>query len=148
MGSVNQVTLVGRLGKDPEMRYTSGGLAICTVSLATESYSKEAQGQKKTDWHRCVLFDKLAELATSHLKKGALVYFNGALSHRDYEDKQGIKRYVTEIKVHRMQFLESARAAQGGGRPAGAPAAAPSAAPSHEQDAYGLGPMAADDVPF
>ena len=96
MSSVNKVILVGRLGQDPEIRSTTIGQNVCTLSIATtESFIKEGNKQEKTEWHRVVLWGKLAEIAHKFLKKGRLVYIEGK------------KRYATEILSNSIQFLES-----------------------------------------
>ena len=98
-GSVNKVVLVGHLGGDPETRYTPSGAAVANFNMATNESWRDANGelQDKTEWHRCVLFGKSAELAGELLKKGHLVYLEGKLQTRNWEDKDGVKRYTTEI---------------------------------------------------
>ena len=98
-GSVNKVVLVGHLGGDPETRYTPSGTAVANFNMATNESWRDANGelQDKTEWHRCVMFGKSAELAGELLKKGQLVYLEGKLQTRNWEDKDGVKRYTTEI---------------------------------------------------
>ena len=98
-GSVNKVVLVGHLGGDPETRYTPSGAAVANFNMATNESWRDANGelQDKTEWHRCVMFGKSAELAGELLKKGQLVYLEGKLQTRNWEDKHGVKRYTTEI---------------------------------------------------
>ena len=98
-GSVNKVVLVGHLGGDPETRYTPSGAAVANFNMATNESWRDANGelQEKTEWHRCVMFGKSAELAGELLKKGQLVYLEGKLQTRNWEDKDGVKRYTTEI---------------------------------------------------
>jgi len=98
-GSVNKVVLVGHLGGDPDSRYTPSGTAVVNMTLATNESWRDSNGdtQEKTEWHRCVMFGKLAELAGEWLKKGQLVYIEGKLQTRNWEDKDGIKRYTTEV---------------------------------------------------
>jgi single-strand DNA-binding protein len=98
-GSVNKVVLVGHLGGDPETRYTPSGAAVANFNMATNESWRDANGelQDKTEWHRCVMFGKSAELAGELLKKGQLVYLEGKLQTRNWEDKDGVKRYTTEI---------------------------------------------------
>lgn len=103
--SVNKVILIGRLGKDPEIRYTPGGTAVTNLSVATSFKPKE--GEEKTEWHRCVAFGRTAEVCGEYLHKGTQVYIEGRLQTRDWEDKEGNKRYTTEIVVERMQMLGS-----------------------------------------
>lgn len=106
MGSLNQVTLVGNLGKDAELRYTTGGAAVATLNLATtESWTdKEGQKQEKTEWHRIVVWGKTAESLQEYLTKGKQICVVGSLQTRKWE-KDGVTRYTTEIKAHRVQLL-------------------------------------------
>jgi len=107
-GTLNKVMIIGNLGKDPEMRYMPNGEAVATLTLATsESWKDKATGaaQEKTEWHRVVLFRRLAEIAGEYLKKGAKVYIEGRLQTRKWQDKQGIDRYTTEIVGNEMQML-------------------------------------------
>lgn len=108
MASVNKVVLVCTLGKDPEVRQTQSGSAICNLSAATSRKYKDAQGnaQEETEWHRISLFGRSAEVAGQYLKKGSMVYIEGRLRTRKYTDKEGIDRYVTEIIGEHMQFLD------------------------------------------
>ena len=103
--SVNKVILIGRLGKDPEIRYTPSGTAVTNLSLATSFKPKD--GEEKTEWHRCVAFGKTAEICGQYLHKGSQVYIEGRLQTRDWEDKDGNKRFTTEVLVERMQMLGS-----------------------------------------
>ena len=106
-GSVNKVVLVGHLGGDPETRFTPSGAAVANFNLATNESWKDANGelQDKTEWHRCVMFGKSAELAGELLKKGQLVYMEGKLQTRNWEDKDGIKRYTTEVVCDMFTML-------------------------------------------
>lgn len=108
MASVNKVILVATLGKDPDVRQTQNGNAICNLSAATSRKYKDTQGgmQEETEWHRISLFGKMAELAGQYLKKGSMVYIEGRLRTRKYKDKDGIDRYVTEIIGETLQFLD------------------------------------------
>lgn len=108
MANINKVILVCSLGKDPEVRQTQNGTAICNLSAATSRKYKDTQGgmQEETEWHRISLFGKMAELAGQYLSKGSMVYIEGRLRTRKYTDKQGIERYVTEIIGENMQFLD------------------------------------------
>ena len=103
---VNKVILVGNLGNDPDVKYTQGGMAITTLSLATTSVRKDRDGnqQEKTEWHRVKLFGKLGEIAGEYLKKGRSVYIEGRLEYGSYE-KDGIKHYTTDIVADEMQML-------------------------------------------
>ncbi len=106
-GSVNKVILVGHLGRDPEVRYTPSGDAVADVSLATTEVVKNKDGQKedRTEWHNLVLWRSLAEFAKEWLKKGQLVYVEGRLQTRQWEDKEGQKRSRTEIQVEQITML-------------------------------------------
>ncbi len=117
MASVNKAILIGNLGADPELRYTPSGSAVASFNIATTEKwkGKDGQLQERTDWHRIVLWERQAEIAKEYLRKGSSVYIEGRIQTRNYEDKDGIKRYVTEIIGQRMQLL-------GGRAGAGAPA--------------------------
>lgn len=108
MASVNKVILICTLGKDPEVRQTQSGSAICNLSAATSRKYKDAQGeyQEETEWHRISLFGRMAGLGGQYLSKGSSVYIEGRLRTRKYKDKDGIDRYVTEIIGEHMQFLD------------------------------------------
>jgi single-strand DNA-binding protein len=115
--SVNKAILVGRLGKDPETRYTSAGQAVCTFSLATDETYKDRNGerQKRTEWHRITMWGKLAEIGQKYLKKGQLVFIEGRIQSRQWDDKNtGQKRNATDIVANEMRMLTS-RAESGGG---------------------------------
>ncbi len=105
--SVNKVIILGRLGQNPEMKYTPSGMAVCNFSVATsENWTdKSGQKQERTEWHRIVVWGKLAELCNQYLAKGRQVYLEGRLQTRSWEDKQGQKRYTTEINATTVQFL-------------------------------------------
>lgn len=107
MASVNKVLLVGNLGKDPEVRFTPTGRAVCTFSLATSEQWKTDTGQpqERTEWHNIVVWGKSAEHCGQYLKKGRQVYVEGAIRSRRYEAKDGTTRTITEIVVQRVQFL-------------------------------------------
>lgn len=107
--SVNKVILVGRLGKDPELRYTPSGDAVCNFSLATSERYKDKQGQQqeKTEWHNIVVWRKLAEICGKFLAKGSMIYLEGRIQTRSYDDRDGNKRYITEIVADKMQMLGS-----------------------------------------
>ncbi len=134
---VNKVILVGRLGKDPEVRYTPDGTMVTTFNMATDESYKDKNGEKvqKTEWHKVVTYRKLAEICGNYLVKGKLVYIEGKIQTRSWEDKEGVKRYATEIIANDMQMLDS----KGQSRPAESAAPDTASAP---------GGMAADDVPF
>jgi single-strand DNA-binding protein len=144
---INKVILVGNLGGDPEVRYTQGGTAIATLSIATTSSRKDRDGnyQEKTEWHRVKLFGKTAEVAGEYLKKGRQVYIEGRIEYGSY-DKDGVKHYTTDVIGEDMQMLggqggERDSAPARGERPArGGSAPAPRQAP--------LDDFADDDIPF
>jgi len=106
-GTVNKVILIGRLGSDPELRYTPNGDAVANFRIATNRVWKDQKGnqQERTEWHRIVAWRKLAERCGEYLKKGSHVYIEGRLETRSWEDKNGNKRYVTEIITNQMQML-------------------------------------------
>ena len=145
---VNKVILIGNLGQDPEVRYMPNGGAVCNITVATsESWKDKNTGeqQEKTEWHRVVMFRRLAEIAGEYLKKGSKVYLEGRLQTRKWQDQQGQDRYTTEIVADEMQMLDSR-----GGSADFAPSASRS---SSSQD--GGQPHAApvdsgfeDDIPF
>ncbi|MGH6717918.1 MAG: single-stranded DNA-binding protein [Alphaproteobacteria bacterium] len=112
---VNKVILVGNLGNDPEVKYTQGGMAITTLSLATSSQWKDKDGnqQEKTEWHRVKLFGKLGEIAGEYLKKGRQVYIEGSIRYDKFTGQDGVEKYFTDIVADEMQML-------GGGGEAGA----------------------------
>ena len=117
MGSVNKVLLVGNLGRDIEIRYTSGGTAVATLSLATTDVwtDKGGQRQEKTEWHRVVLWGKTAETLQEYLLKGRQIYVEGRLQTRQWDDRDGNKRYTTEIRADRVVLLGSRGSGGGGG---------------------------------
>ena len=106
-GSVNKVVLVGHLGGDPETRFTPSGAAVANFNLATNESWRDANGdiQDKTEWHRCVMFGKSAEMAGDLLKKGQLIFTEGKLQTRNWEDKDGVKRYTTEVVCEMFTML-------------------------------------------
>ena len=106
---VNKVILIGRLGKDPEVRYTPDGAMVTTFTLATDESYKDKNGEKvqKTEWHRIVTYRKLAEICRNYLVKGKLVYLEGKIQTRSWEDKEGMKRQTTEIVANDMKMLDS-----------------------------------------
>jgi single-strand DNA-binding protein len=113
VGSVNKVILVGNLGRDSELRYTPGGAAVATLNMATTEVWNDKQGQKqeKTEWHRIIVWGKQAESLQEYLTKGKQIYVEGRLQTRQWDDKDGNKRYTTEIKADRITLLGG-----GGGR--------------------------------
>jgi single-strand DNA-binding protein len=110
MSSVNKVIILGNLGRDPDVRYTNDGNAICNIAVATtEKWTDKTSGEKKevTEWHRIVLYRKLAEIAEKYLSKGSQVYIEGKLQTRKWTDKDGVERYTTEIVADSLQMLGS-----------------------------------------
>jgi single-strand DNA-binding protein len=108
MASVNKVILVGNLGRDPEVRYMSGGDAVCNITVATsESWKDKNSGERKevTEWNNVVLYRKLAEIAGEYLTKGSSVYIEGSLRTRKWTDKEGVEKYTTEIIASEMKML-------------------------------------------
>lgn len=176
MASVNKVIIVGNLGRDPEVRYSPEGSAICNLSLATTSQWKDkASGEKReeTEWHRVVMYNRLAEIAGEYLKKGRAVYVEGRLKTRKWQDKDtGADRYSTEIVADQMQMLGGRDEGGGGGgygggagggfddgsqqqqRPARSAPAQQRPAPARQAPAQGSNNNAAnladmdDDIPF
>ena len=141
---VNKVILVGNLGADPETRYMPSGSAVTNLSVATSESWKDkqtGQPQERTEWHRVVFFNRLAEIAGEYLRKGSKVYVEGSLRTRKWQDQSGQDRYTTEIVANEMQMLSRAGEQQGGGRPA-TPADDFSQAPPEPQ----FNPD--DDIPF
>jgi len=145
--SVNKVILVGRLGRDPETRFTSSGQAVSNFSLATDETYKDRNGerQKRTEWHKIVVWGKQAEIAQQYLKKGSLIYVEGRIQTRQWDDREGQKRTSYEIVATNFRMLggrAEAAAAAGGAGETEAPAAAAA-------DELGPGPEISDeDIPF
>ncbi len=138
MASVNKAILIGNLGADPELKYTPSGAAVANFNIATTEKWKDKDGQmqESTQWHRIVLWRRQAEIAKEYLKKGSQVYIEGRIETRSYEDKDGVKRYITEISGQRMQFLGS-RSDSGGSRNNGQsepPPAPPAGAGADDDD--------------
>lgn len=108
MASINKVILIGNLGRDPEVRHSQNGAAICNLTIATSRAWKDkasAERQEETEWHRVVLYDRLAEIAAEYLKKGGAVYIEGRLKTRNWTDKDGADKYTTEIVAQEMKLL-------------------------------------------
>ncbi|WP_290869993.1 single-stranded DNA-binding protein [Aquabacterium sp.] len=132
MASINKVILIGNLGRDPEVRYTPSGAAVCNVSVATtRNWKDKSSGDKveETEWHRVVFYDRLAEIAGEYLKKGRPVYVEGRLKTRKWQDKDGKDNYTTEIVAEQMQLLGGRESGGGGGYGGGKFGAAPAHAP-------------------
>ena len=108
MASVNKVFIMGHLGQDPELRYTQNQTAVVTLNVATtEAWSKDGQRQEQTEWHRIIVWNKQAENCAKYLSKGRAVFVEGRLQTRSWEDKNGQKRYTTEINAANVQFMPS-----------------------------------------
>ncbi|MCH8980768.1 single-stranded DNA-binding protein [candidate division KSB1 bacterium] len=147
-GSVNKVILIGNLGSDPELKYTPSGAAVTNFNVATNEVwnDKDGNKQERTEWHRVVLWRKLAEIAGEYLKKGSKVYLEGRLQTRSWEDKDGVKRYTTEVVADNMTMLDAK--SEDGGSSSGV-----SSAPPPSESPPGESPPAADsgaedDLPF
>ena len=143
---VNKVIVVGNLGQDPEVRYLPSGGAVTNISVATSETWKDKESgdnQERTEWHRIVFFNRLAEIAGEYLKKGSKVFIEGSLRTRKWEDKNGNDRYTTEIVAREMQMLDS----KGGSsnyesKSSDAPSSAPTASNHADMDDFD------DDIPF
>ena len=142
--SVNKVILVGRLGKDPELKYTQGGTAVVKFSLATDETWKDQSGerQQRTEWHNVVAWRKLAEICGQYLNKGKLVYIEGKLQTRSWDDKEGHKRYTTEVVADNMVMLS------GKSDDARQERSAAAAASSHAADGNIDSQITDEDIPF
>jgi single-strand DNA-binding protein len=150
MGSVNKVILVGNLGRDAELRYTPGGAAVATLNMATTEVWNDKAGQKqeKTEWHRVVLWGKTAESLAEYLTKGKQIYVEGRLQTRQWDDKDGNKRYTTEIRSDRVVLLSGgggrggSMASRGGSVDEGMGVGHPGGHETPDQ------PLTDDDIPF
>ncbi len=109
MASVNKAILLGNLGQDPDLRYTPSSAAVCTLNIATTEVSKDSRGNKheNTEWHRVIVWNKMAENCAKYLSKGSSVYIEGRIQTRSWDDQRGEKKYSTEIVASSMQFLSS-----------------------------------------
>jgi len=148
--SVNKVILVGRLGKDPELKYTSSGTPFCRFSMATDdSWNDKASGerQERTEWHNVVVWDRLAEICNQYLTKGKLVYIEGSLQTREWDDQDGNKRRTTEVRARDMVMLSSSSDGAGGGGQRKA-AAADGVGGSGPATSSGTSTITDDDIPF
>jgi single-strand DNA-binding protein len=150
--SVNKVIILGRLGQDPELKYTPGGMAVCNFTVATsESWADKAgQKQERTEWHRIVVWGKLAELCNQYLTKGRQAFIEGSLQTRSWDDKSGQKRYTTEIVAKTVQFIGGTANADAS-RSQAPGAGAPSYDSSMMNQDYDISTdtnFTADDIPF
>lgn len=147
MASVNKVIILGNVGKDPEVRYTAAGKAICNISIATSrSYGKGEERKEETEWHSVVFYERQAEIAGEYLKKGRPVYIEGRIRTRKWQDKEGADRYTTEIIAESMQLLGGREEQSSAPRPAPAPRQAP-AQRTAPKSSTGFDDMN-DDIPF
>ena len=154
MGSVNKVILVGNLGRDAELRYTPGGAAVATINMATTEVWNDKAGQKqeKTEWHRVILWGKSAESLSEYLTKGKQIYVEGRLQTRQWDDKDGNKRYTTEIKGDKIVLLGGGgggggqRSSGGMSRGGGEESTGGSQGSSHSD--VPEQPLTDDDIPF
>ena len=145
---VNKVILVGNLGKDPDIRYTPGGAAVASFSIATtESWKDKQSGEKveKTEWHNITAFSRLAEICGEYLKKGSQVYVEGRLQTDKYTDKQGVEKYSTKVIINEMQMLGSR---PGAGTPESRPASNAPASAQQSAPSTGADNDFDDDIPF
>jgi single-strand DNA-binding protein len=156
--SVNKVILVGRLGRDPETRYTGAGQAVANFSVATDETYKDKAGerQKRTEWHKIVVWGKQAEIAQQYLKKGSLIFIEGRIQSREWQDKEGQKRTSFEIVATNFRMLGGRSDGGGGGAMGAGPRSAEEHDPSGPSDDFGVpggggtsGPEISDeDIPF
>jgi single-strand DNA-binding protein len=149
--SVNKVILVGRLGRDPETRYTGAGQAVCNFSLATDESFKNRDGerQKRTEWHKIVVWAKQAEIAQQYLKKGSLIYLEGRIQSREWTDKEGQKRTSFEIVATNFRMLGSRADSMAAGARGAAPTGDSDAeAPAHPADDQAGPEVTDEDIPF
>jgi single-strand DNA-binding protein len=153
--SVNKVILIGRLGQNPEVRYTQGGAAVANFSLATnESWTdKSGQKQERTEWHRVVVWGKLAELCAQYLTKGRQAFVEGRMQTREWKDKEGQTKYTTEVQAQTVQFLGGAAGERGAGASMGGASMGGGSAGANNSQDFGTGAMpepsfTEDDIPF
>src|SRR5262249_40883684 len=146
--SVNKVILVGRLGRDPELKYTASGVPFCRFSMATDdSWNDKGTGerQERTEWHNIVAWDRLAEICNQYLTKGKLIYIEGSLQTREWDDQEGNKKKITEIRARDMVMLSGGAGDSAGGGPRRAVAAEGS---SSNTGGGGTSTITDDDIPF
>lgn len=160
MGYLNKVLLIGRLGQDPEKRITPSGHTVVNISIATTEYFKDQGGnkQERTEWHRVVFWNRQAELIEQYCRKGSQLYVEGSLQTREWQDKDGNRRFSTDIVARNMQFLDSKPTTEGGGYQASASQppvfsggndmGAPPANPGNPAPAQTADDFVEDDIPF
>ena len=148
MSSLNKILLIGHLGRDPEIRYIEGNIAVARFSVATNESYKDKKGdwQTQTEWHDIVCWRNLAERAEKQLKKGSQVYLEGKLTHRKYQDKEGNDRYVTEVVANTIRILDRRESRPGGNEDAERPVE--SIHDSNVASSSGGEQQADDDLPF
>ena len=149
--SINKVILVGRLGRDPELKYTASGTPFCRFSIATDDvWNDKTSGerQERTEWHTIVAWDRLAEICNQYLAKGRLVYIEGSLQTREWDDQEGNKRKTTEIRARDMVLVGSPGDGSGGGQRHPAPAEAAPAVASAAGSSGSSSGITDDDIPF
>ncbi len=146
---VNKVMLLGRLGRDPEIRNLENGATVANFSIATSEvyYDRNKQKQEKTEWHRIVMWRRNAEVAEKYLKKGDLIFVEGKLRTRSFEDKDNNKRYITEIEVDNFQMLSPKSDSNQGGEAYNSGQSAPSGTPNPPEAPADTGEID-DDLPF
>ena len=149
MSSLNKAMLIGRLGQDPEVRYTQSNTAVATLNIATSERYKDSNGeyQERTEWHRVVAWGRLAEICQQYLTKGSQVYIEGPIQYRQWEDKEGQKRYTTEIKALQMIMLDSKGGGGGNNGPSGGQSSDNQAMSSNVELGSNFEDMD-DDLPF
>ncbi|MBL7805999.1 MAG: single-stranded DNA-binding protein [Saprospiraceae bacterium] len=148
---VNKVTLIGRLGADPEVRHLDSGVMVARLSVATNEYYKDKEGnfQETTEWHNAVAWREIAERAEKQLKKGSLVYIEGKISYRKYNDKDGQERYATDIVVNNFRSLDKREGGAGdAARFPSAENAPPARVSSNVPATADTAPAEGDDLPF
>ncbi len=143
---INKAILVGRLGRDPEVRYTTSGTPVANFSLATDEVWNDQSGerQRRTEWHRIVVWSRLAEICEKYLRKGSLIYIEGRIQTQEWDDRDGNRRRTTEIVAREMKMLGSRTDEMGGGAPADRQGSQPSRAPQPSQEVE----ITDDDIPF
>lgn len=147
---VNKVILLGNLGNDPEVKYTQGGMAICSISLATTDVRKDKDGNKveSTQWHRVKFFGKLGEIAGEYLKKGRQVYVEGSIRYSKFTNREGVEQYATEIVGEEMQMLGSDPGREGGQAPRPSREQQHPRRPNPARDTAPMDDFSDDDIPF
>ena len=142
MASVNRAIIIGRLGRDPEVRHTQSGQVVASFSVATDESYKDKQGNKVdvTEWHNVTAWGKTAEFIGAYLGKGRLVYIEGKLKTEKYTDQQGVEKYTTKVVADRVQAMDK--------RPEGQQQVAPQSAPAGREEYLGGGSAGMDDAPF